>query len=268
MKKYITFLGFILAFSACNEVVDYSLEGEIPPKPDFTIEGVDGDPNSFVVTDLSEGNFSHTWEFDGGTPATSTLKSDTVFYSKAGEYDVTLHVASETGGGNSFNTQVINVETDVEGCQFLFLNEDCSRKCWKLSGQPGGVKVGPSPYSGEWFTSDDITLTQADDLWCFSEDGTFEYENFGATLSACQEYMDIEDYDIPAEMTYTFAAGSGQDGLDRIQLSDLWMGVEDSGSTYDIIEISEDEMMMLAPLKPCDGSPSTGWFTLTFLKAE
>ncbi len=268
MKKYIVFVGLVLAFCACNEAIDFGLEGELPTKPEFRIESVEGDPNSFVVTDLSEGNFSRVWEFRGGAPATSTLKSDTVFYNKAGDYNVSLHVASESGSGTAFSTKIINVEADVAGCQLLFLNEDCSRKCWRLSGEPGSVRVGPIPYSGEWYTSPDITSSQADDRWCFNEDGIFEYENFGSTFSSCLGFVDIEDYDIPADMTYSFIPGAGQDGLDRIQLSALWMGVEDSGNTYDIIEISEDEMMMLTPLKPCDGSPSTGWFTLVFFKAE
>jgi len=268
MKKYIAYLGLIIAFSACNEAIDYGLEADLPEKPDFKIEGVDGDPNSFVVTDLSEGNFSRTWDFGVGTPATSTLRSDTVFYNRAGVYDVTLHIASESGGGTAFNTQAITVEMDVEGCQLLFLNEDCSTKCWRLSGEPGSVKVGPIPFSGEWYTSPDITPTQADDQWCFSEDGTFEYFNGGASFSACAGFVDIEDYEIPEDMTYTFSPGAGFDGMDRIVISDLWMGVEDSGNSYDIIEVSEDEIMFLTPTKPCDGAPTNGWFTLTFLIVE
>lgn len=268
MKKYIAYLVLILAFSNCNESIDYSLEGDLPAKPDFTIEAVPDDPNSFVVTDISEGNFSRVWDFGEGAPSTSILKSDTVFFKKAGDYDITLHVSSETGGGTSFNTKSVNVEADVEGCQLLFLNEDCSRKCWRLSGEPSSVILGPDPFSQEWYNSPDITASQADDIWCFHEDGTFEYENFGATFSACNGYIDVEDYEIPAEMTYTLNPGGGLQGFDRIELGDLWMGIEDSGITYDIVEVTEDKMIMLTPLRPCDGSPSTGWFTLTFLKAE
>ena len=268
MRIYILLIGFVLALSACDKTIDYSLQADLPAEPDFQIDPVPNDPNRFIVTDLSQGNLSRVWDFGEGMPATSTLKSDTVLFTKAGEYDITLHIASESGGGNAFSTKPVNVAMDVEGCQLLFLNEDCTEKCWRLSGLEGGVKVGPVPFSGEWYTSPDIVPSQADDRWCFSEDGTFRYENFGATFSACAGFIDLEDYEIPAEMTYTFSPGSGQDGLDRISLSDLWMGVEDSGSTYDIAEVSEEEMMLLAPIKPCDGAPSPGWFTLTFFKAE
>lgn len=268
MKKYILYIVCIVGFSACNETTDYSLNGDLPEKPEFDIQPVPGDPNSFVVTDLSDGNFSRVWEFIGGKPETSVLATDTVFYPKAGDYSVQLHVASQTGGGTSYNSRNVNVVSDVAGCQLPFLTEDCTTKCWRLSGLPGGVKVGPAPYSGEWYTSPDIVASQADDLWCFSEDGTFEYNNFGVTFSACAGFVDIDNYVIPEDMTYTFEEGVGQDGLDRITLSDIWMGVEDTGNTYDIIEVSEDEMMMLTPIKPCDGTASTGWFTLTFFKSE
>ena len=268
MKKYIAYIVCILSFSACNESIDYGLEGDLPAKPEFSIEAVPGDPNSFVVTDLSQGNFSRVWEFKDGAPATSTLASDTVFYKKAGDYDIVLHVASESGSGTAFSTKSINVEMDVEGCQLLFLNEDCSTKCWRLSPEPESIILGPDPLSTEWFVSPDITPSQADDQWCFSEDGTLEYQNAGGSFSACAGYVDVEDYEIPSDLTYTFASGEGVLELDRISLSGLWLGIEDSGITYDIYEISEEKMVLITPLKPCDGSPSTGYFTLTFLKVE
>lgn len=257
-----------MAISACNERTDYSLDADPPTPPEFLIESVTDDPNRFVITDVSEGNFSRVWSMEDGQPATSTLKSDTVFYNRMGEYEIKLFVAAESGGGTSQSSKMITVEADVLGCQLDFLNEDCSQKCWRLSPEPASVKVGPIPYSGEWFTSPDITDTQADDMWCFNEDGTLIYENAGATFSSCQGFVDDEDYPIPSEISFTYAEGSGIDDLNRILIDGIFMGVEDSGPTYDIIEISEDKMILLTPLKPCDGSPSTGWFTLTFLRVD
>lgn len=268
MKKYYIYILSILAISACNEPTDFSLDADPPAPPEFLIEPVSGDPNRFIITDVSEGNFSRVWSMEDGQPETSTLKSDTVFYNRMGEYEIKLFIASESGGGTAQNIKTVTVDADVLGCQLDFLNEDCSMKCWKLSPEPASVMVGPIPFSGEWFTSDDITDNQADDMWCFSEDGTLIYDNSGATFSSCQGFVDVEDYPIPNEILYTYADGSGIDNLNRITIEGIFMGVEDSGPTYDIIEVSEDKMMLLTPLKPCDGSPSTGWFTLTFLKVN
>lgn len=267
MKKYIYMLAVLVAFS-CNEAIDYSLEGESPAPPEFTIDEVPGDPNSFVVTDRSDGNFSRVWELRGGAPLTSTLVSDTVFYSKQGSYEIRLNVASSTGGGTSFNTKTVTVANDVLGCQLPFLNEECTTTCWRLSGEEAGVMVGPIPYSGEWYTSPDIVPTQADDRWCFSEDGNLEYNNSGSSFSACQGFVEVTDYPIPPEIVWDFDLDAGIDGHDRITIDGIWMGVEDTGPTYDIVEVDDDTMVLLAPIKPCDGSPSPGWFTLTFFKAE
>lgn len=261
-------LALITLFLSCEKRVDYTLEGNLPDTPEFSITEVEGDPNRFVVTDLSAGNFSRVWIFTNGQPETSTLVSDTVFYNRMGEYDIALHVSSADGNGTAVNTKPVTVTQDVAGCQFKFMTEDCTEKCWRLSGAPGGVKVGPVPYSGEWYTSPDIVDTQADDLWCFGEEGVFTYNNNGSTFSACQGFVEDDMYPIPTDMTWSFAPGAGFDAQDRIEINGIWMGIEDTGPTYDIISVSDEEMVLLTPTKPCDGSPTTGWFTLTFNKAE
>ena len=268
MKQLIIVTLTLILFVACEKTLEYGLEGDLPLAPEFKIEQVPDDPNRFVVTDLSQGNFTRLWEFENGSPQNSKLLSDTVSYTKMGEYEIRLHVSSEVGSGTAMSTKKITVEQDVAGCPFPMLNEDCSSRCWRLSGEPGGVLVGPIPYSGEWFESPDITSNQADDRWCFNEDGTLDYTNGGATFSACQGYVDVEDYEFPAEISYSFTGCVGFEGFDQIQIDGIFMGVEDSGPTYDIVDVSETRMTLLAPIKPCDGSPSPGWFTLTFFSVE
>lgn len=274
MKKLINNIAILLVFvllgltfQACEDQPDYGIEGNLPDKPEFTIEAVEGDPNSFVVTDLSEGNFSRVWSFAGGDPETSTSRTDTVFYNRMGEYEIILNVAGADGSGNAFNTQSVIVEADVAGCQFEMLTEDCTTQCWRLSGEPGGILVGPVPFSGEWFTSPDIVEEQADDLWCFNPDGSFEYFNNGATFSSCQGFVAIDDYPIPDNMTWQYTANAGLDGANTILIDGIFMGIEDTGPQYDIIEVTEDKMVMLTTITPCDGSPSPGFFTITFFKA-
>ena len=118
--------------------------------------------------------------------------------------------------------------------------------------------MGPIPYSGEWYTSPDITPAQADDRWCFKEDGTFIYDNAGASFSSCQGYVEDPNYPIPPVNNWTLGEGKGIDNLDRLNLDGIWMGVEDSGPTYDMIEVTGNKMMLLTPIRPCDGSPSNG----------
>ena len=269
MNNYILALLATLFLISCEKQIDYSLEGELPEKPEFSVEVSPENPNKFVVKDLSVGNFTRVWSFPGGMPENSSLPIDTVFYAKKGSYKITLHVSSNEGNGNSFTTKEVNVIDDALGCQLPFLTENCETKCWRLSGEPGGVQVGPVPYSGEWFTSAGIEPTQANDMWCFDDEGNFVYDNAGGSFSSCQGYIDDPDYAIPSDNRYIYSPGAGFDGLDLFQFEkEIFMGVEDSGPEYNIISVTETEMQILTPIKPCDGAPSNGWFTLTFYPVE
>lgn len=265
MNKLLYILFVAMCFTACEKQIDYTLDGNLPEKPNFSIEQVVDNPNKFLVTDLSPSNFTRVWNFGKGIPATSTLVQDTVFFTKKGDYTITLHISAADGNGNAFASKTVSVLEDVAGCQYPFLPEECTLKCWKLSGEPGGVKVGPAPLSGEWYTSPNIVDTQADDEWCFDGDGNFFYNNNGSSFSSCQGFIEVVDYPIPADMLFEFKQGGGFDGLDEISIpTEIYMGVEDSGPTYNIINVNETSMVLLTPVKPCDGSPSPGWFTLTF----
>lgn len=262
-------LGFLMLFTACEPTIDYGLDGDLPPSPEFAIEEVEGDPNRFVIRSLTENIQSLVWDLPGGSPANSTLAVDTVTYTKKGTYEITLHITALDGNGNSFSKKPIEIAEDAAGCPLPFLFEDCTTKCWKLSPEPSSVLVGPVPYSGEWFDSPDITDTQADDRWCFSEDGVLEYNNNGSSFSACQGFVEDENYPIPASLTFSFSEGGGFEGQDQIVSNEgFWMGIEDTGPEYNIVSVSETTMVLLTPIKPCDGSESPGWFTLTFFAAE
>ena len=76
---------------------------------------VSGSPNIFPggnvqFEDLSTGNpTSWTWEFAGGTPATSTDQNPIVTYDSSGTYNVTLTVSDGTNTKTTTRTQYINV---------------------------------------------------------------------------------------------------------------------------------------------------------------
>ena len=258
---------------ACNKSEDFSITGPVPPAPDFTIEALPDDPNRFVVTDLSSGNFSHLWDFGSeAAPKTSALTQDTIFYAKKGSYTITLHVAAADGNGTNYKEQTITVTEDAPlSCSgdLINLTENCTTKCWRLSNDAGSVSVGPEPLSSAWFSSTGLEPTQLDDQWCLDiENSIFDYQNNGSSFSACQGYVEVADYPIPADALFDYLPGGGYQGADRITLlvDESWMGVEDSGPTYDVISVTEQKLVLLAPSIDCDsGGPGDGFFTLTFV---
>ena len=276
MKKInlLYLISLVFLFAQCNEVEEYSLPGTLPADPDFTIDPVPDDPNRFIVTDNSTGNFTRLWDFGpDGLPKTSSLQQDTVTYSKKGDYTIRLHISASDGSGTANSEQSVFVAEDgVLACSETLevLTNNCTQKCWRFSEEAGAVAVGPEPLSGEWFTSNGLEPTQLDDLWCINiEDGIFDYQNQGSSFSACQGYVEDVNYPVPVGALFEYIPGGGIDGLDRITLltPGSWMGVEDSGPTYDIFSVTSSRLVLIAPLFPCDGSPSTGFFTFTF-KAE
>jgi PKD repeat protein len=86
---------------------------------------------SVEFTELSICNAtSFAWEFEGGTPATSSDPNPTVTYNMAGDFDVTLTVTNETGSHSITMEEYIHV-----GVGFAEQNMD-------------GIAVMPNPSTG------------------------------------------------------------------------------------------------------------------------
>ena len=87
MKKtlYSIILLTAVMVGACRPERDdlYQL-GTPPAAPEWSVEALPGDPNRFVVKDLSTGNFQRLWDFPGGAPKASSDVVDTVYFAKAG----------------------------------------------------------------------------------------------------------------------------------------------------------------------------------------
>ncbi len=265
-------LAFIsLAFISCEPYIEDTIDlPPLPDSPEFTVVPHPDNPNKVVVSFTSDTFFDHLWSFPGGTPASSSLSVDTVFYQKAGTHEISLHASAIGGGGTSSSSQNVIIEEDaVILCDedLTLLTDECTVKCWTLSQAPASIVVGPEPLSAEWFASSGLDGAQLDDGWCFEFEGAvLRYENNGNTFSACANYSVVEDYPIPPNMTYNIVpSNSDFSSLKIILPEDFWMGVEDSGNEYEIHSLTENEMVLLTPIAPCDGSPSNGWFTLTFV---
>jgi len=269
-SKSFIYLSMLVFFFACRPEEDTSIDiGSLPDAPQFDVEVLASNPNQVVFTITSNDFFDYVWDIPGGTPDKSSKATDTIFYQQAGNYAITLHAAKEGGSGTSSNTKSIVIEQDAEAmCDEItsVLTAECTEKCWKLSPSPGSVIVGPQPFSAEWYNSPGLDPAQENDRWCLAfEGGSFNYVNGGETFSACQGFIVDPDYPVPAGVSYQILPSSSSNSTLKIVLEEgSWMGVEDTGPEYEIISLTEDELILLTPIKPCDGAPSPGWFTLTF----
>ncbi len=260
----------ILLLSACDPSIDEDIA--IPALPDAPMLSIEVDvdnPNKIIVKDLSTNAFARVWDLPGGTPTKSSLAIDTILYTKAGNYMITLHAAAEGGGGTSFASQSIIIEADaIIECseEITFLTGGCDNplgKCWTFSRAAGAVAVGPIPGSSEWFSSPEGGLQDAqyDDSFCFAFDGfPFQYLNNGQTIDPFNGFAPI-DFDPPTDLTYFLAEGAGGNGETRIVLPEgAFIGVLDSGPLYDIILLTDDELVLRSQILNSDG-----WFDLYFV---
>ncbi len=270
MNKYTLILLGIVLLSACDPSIDKDITiPALPEAPTMSIEVSSDDPNKIIIKDLSEGFFSRVWELPGATPDKSTLAIDTVLYRKAGSYTITLHAVKEGGGGTSSAAQTIFIEADaVLACseETTFLTGGCDNllgKCWTFSQLAGAVSVGPEPGSSEWFSSSDGGLepTQYDDSFCFNFNGSaFTYLNNGQTIDPWNGYAPV-DYSPPTDFTYFLESNGGPNGETRIVLPEgAFMGVWDSGPLYDIILLTEEELVVRSQI-----IGGAGWFDLYFV---
>ena len=249
---------------------DFEL-GASPAPPTFDLEILPDDPNRVVVQNTTEDVFNLVWDAPGGTPNRSTKPVDTIFYASRGTYAISLHAAQRDGSGTSSARASVVIEQDAEiACDETIsaLTDECTERCWRLTGESGAIQVGPQPLSSEWFSSSGLESTQLDDLWCFAfEDAVHEYRNNGSSFSACQGYVEDPNYPVPEEVNYQIGPADTDEAELKITLTDpeAWIGVEDSGPEYEIVTLTDTELVLLSRIKPCDGADSPGWFTLHFV---
>ena len=260
----------LLALGGCEPVEDDAFAlGGLAAKPTIRVEVLAEDPNRVVLEDLSEGVFARVWDLPGATPNSSTERLDTVLYTSAGTYEVRLFGNATGGGGAAMAMEMVEIEQDATNqCSetLTLLAGGCeatSEKCWTFTRAAGAIGVGPTPGSREWFESkaDDLQDDQYDDAFCFGFEGaSFTYVNNGLTVDPNQGYSPVP-YDPLEGQTYQLLPGAGEDGETRIQLPEgNFLGVLDAGNYYDIVTLTETELVVRGPFLNGDG-----WFELTFV---
>ncbi|MBC7775174.1 MAG: hypothetical protein H7246_07015 [Phycisphaerae bacterium] len=275
MKNILPLLAFLLALAACApfEENDVDLPAQ-PEAPIFSLEFLNGDSNRVIVTNLSTGFFDHTFDFPGGIPAKSKRAVDTVFYTQAGDFVVTLYAAAEGGGGVSSTSKIVHIYKDAKApCDPLasLLTGSCEApgRCWTFTHAAEAVRVGPTPGSKEWYKSpvNGLQTAQYDDQFCFYFEGAkFEYKNNGFSVDPWNQYAAVP-YTPAANQTWFISKGSGDGGKDQIVLpAGAFIGTWDSGPVYDIVSLTETEMVLRSPIRKQDGTPADGWFEFTLVK--
>ncbi|MBP6825124.1 MAG: PKD domain-containing protein [Saprospiraceae bacterium] len=244
-----------------------------PDAPEFSVEMLQGDSNRFVIKDLSAESFQRLWDLPGGTPKTSAKAIDTVFYSNAGEYSITLYVSRADGSGTPSATKKVSVISDAPlSCspKLALLTGDCNPqgKCWTLSHEAGAVKVGPTYDDFSWYTSpvNGLQPEQYDDGFCFTfENLVFQNRNNSATVNPWDGYK-AQAYD-PGVGEYTFLEGTGISGRDQILLDDdQFMGVWDCDNVLDVVTLTATELVVRGRQREQNGTPKAeGWFELRFV---
>lgn len=274
MKKLLYIFIATLIFASCDpeQAKDIDL-GPLPPPPTFIVEMDPGNANRVIVKDQSSGYFSRLWVAQGGTPAQSTKEIDTIFFSKAGIYEITLYASKEGGSGTAFATREVIIENDATvACdpKISLLTGGCSAagKCWKFSTVAGAITVGPSFGSGDWYRSpvNGLVPEQKASSWCFKfEDFEFDFRNNGVTISPWAGYVAVPH--TPTAGPWAFSPGTGQNGLDQIILTPgQFMGTWDSSNELHVALLTEDQLVVRARIVNQAGVPAAeGWFEFYFV---
>ena len=270
------FMAFlILAVTACMPDRDDAFGlPDAQLQPAFTIESLPDNPNKFLVTDKTAGGFQRLWDLTGGIPKSSGKLQDTVLFSKAGTYTVTLFVSASDGSGTTFLKKTVKVDQDAPlSCNptLALLTGDCQPggKCWTLSNAAGAVKVGPTYDDFSWYTSPagGLQSAQYDDRFCFAFQGlVFENKNNGASVNPWDGYK-VVPYN-PGKSDFTLIEGTGISGRDQLLIPDnQFMGVWDADNLLDIVKLTATQLIVRTRIRAQNGTPNPeGWFELTFVK--
>ena len=124
---------------------------EIPPvEAEFTADQtVLCSGTEVQYTDMSSGFLtSWSWQFPGGTPATSNQQNPTIVYSTAGEYDVTLTVSDGTENDSQTKSNYIHVASAAPVAPAAPTGE--SMLCKNPENQEYTTSGSPEAYDYEW----------------------------------------------------------------------------------------------------------------------
>jgi len=272
MKNIIksTFVFLVLVTMGCEPAVDDKIALGEPPVADFDI--VAGDtPNDFNLSNATDGAFFTQWDLGAQGIVEGDLVS--VNYPNKGDYDVTMTTLNANGSASVTKSLTVT-EDDPSACQGVIeLLSGCDEKTWKLAPEEGAIFVGPNLVDSWWNNSaSDVEDREChfNDEYIFRNGGEFEYRTNGdfwadtdgdgnifpsdlGLAPGCQPDSSMPDKYISwsngihgygaTESTLTVTGEGAWMGLYKIGTSSE-VGAPQSSITYNILEISENRMIL------------------------
>lgn len=161
VRSTIYLIALATGFTAC---LPESGEETLGPAPtaSFTVKEIEGEVNKYLLTSTSENVFMYFWNINGDFEEGKA--TDTVYFAKAGEYDVTLRVVG--AGGISETSESVSVaETDPDFCSgnHKFAITANTLKVTGLGAHLGLYKVGEGgtiAEPGNSITYDIVSITE------------------------------------------------------------------------------------------------------------
>ena len=156
-----------------------------PVTADFSVTNADGCADLVVnfTNNSSDNVVSYFWEFEGGSPATSTAENPTITYSSAGNYDVMLIVSHPQSTDTLVIEDAVQV-SDVPTADFNFLNNQLEISFNNLS-------IDGDVFN--WNFGDGTTSTEINPVHIYDETGTYTVvltaENECGTTTATSEVI-------------------------------------------------------------------------------
>lgn len=140
-------------------------------------------------------------------------------------------------------------------------------RSWKFSDAADAIMVGAGPGLGGNYTGPAVDAQQ-NDRFTFFDNGAFRYETQGDVLDAYNGYSTTElEFDMNG---FVFFEGNGPDSPDAVGMFGggpvlPFIGVMDSGPFYDILELTEETLVLSAPVNDENYQPTGEYFTLHFV---
>jgi len=195
-------------------------------------------------TNLSIGENSYAWTFEGGTPATSSEENPSVVYNTPGYYDVSLEVTSSGGDTHtSTKTEYISVFDDpAQADQPEGETDVCTNQIYTYS-------IAEVPYTQEY----EWVLNPADA-------GYFTWQDTIATLETDVEWTG--DFTIKVRSTNTCGDGEWSDEIECTLIAGPTIFNLEGGGSYclgeDGVELTLDESQTGVDYELFLGGESTG----------
>lgn len=193
MKKYLLFFSnttFLLllffAVNSCKKTNDLSLSGTASVSNfEYTLSP-SGIPDTLPFTtkvsftNKSQDAYLYQWNFGDNTP-TSVEANPVHEYKFAQLYTVSL--TSVGTNGNNVSSQRIQINGACSVDVFAKLTS-CLKKEWTFSYLPDAIQVWSADSTQLYYAGPAETSCQADDVYTFSNDGSFSYDAKGSTFVA------------------------------------------------------------------------------------